>query len=98
MAQTHTPSSTTTALELGYYKHYKGPIYQVIGVALDTERNEAVVLYHACYPTPELTTDYGKNPIFARPLSMFTEHIEHNNARVPRFNYLGKSQPPIGYC
>lgn len=65
-------------IDPGIYKHSKrGHLYEVIGVALQTETNEPLVLYKPLY---ENKYDY-----FARPYAMFTETTEINGQTVPRF-------------
>ena len=72
----------------GKYQNYKGNFYQVIGVALNTETREKLVLYKALYATPDLTKEYGKEPIFARPYKMFVETVTIDGKKVPRFKYI----------
>ncbi|WP_027967647.1 DUF1653 domain-containing protein [Halomonas halocynthiae] len=64
----------------GIYRHYKGPLYEVVGVAQHSETEESVVVYRALYG------DYG---LWVRPLGMFTETVEirdENGAVMqPRF-------------
>ena len=52
------------------YKHFKGNYYLVVGMALNTETEEQMVIYKALY-------EDGK--VFARPISSFTERIEGKN-------------------
>jgi len=66
-------------LELGKYKHYKGNMYDVIGVAKHSETLEEVVVYRALY---------GKNELWVRPLKMFLEEVNVNGKKVPRFEYI----------
>ncbi len=61
----------------GIYKHFKGGMYHVYGVANNTETNELVVVYSAQYGPR-----FGK--LATRPLPMFIEHVEK-----PEFNYRG---------
>ena len=65
-------------LELGLYKHYKGKIYEVIGVARHSESLEEMVVYKATYQTE------GEN-LWVRPLSMFVETILVEGKSVKRF-------------
>ena len=59
-------------------RHYKNnQTYQVIGVALQTETNEKLVVYKPLY-----TSEYE---LFARPYGMFVEAISHNGCMVQRF-------------
>ena len=65
-------------LENGFYKHYKGNIYEVIGIATHSETLEKMVVYKATYQTE------GEN-LWVRPLAMFNETIIHNGESVKRF-------------
>ena len=69
-------------LKLGKYKHYKGKQYEVISIARHSETLENMVVYKALY-LPE-----GEN-LWVRPLTMFTEEVEMDGKKVPRFEYLG---------
>jgi hypothetical protein len=65
-------------MEAGLYKHYKGTIYEVIGVARHSETLEELVVYK----TTEQSE--GKN-VWVRPLTMFMETIIVDGAEVKRF-------------
>ncbi|MBI2024964.1 MAG: DUF1653 domain-containing protein [Candidatus Harrisonbacteria bacterium] len=67
-------------LKLGKYRHYKGKEYEVIGIARHSETLEELVIYRALY---------GDFDLWARPAKMFSEEIEIDGTRVPRFQYLG---------
>ena len=71
-------------LKLGIYKHFKGHLCKVIGVAKysEDEKQEFVVYEH--------TYENGKIQLWIRPLKMFLEKVEVNGKKVPRFKYLGK--------
>jgi len=64
------------------YQHYKGKIYKIIALAHYSENpSEILVIYQAQYDCPT----FGKNPIWARPISMFQEMIFKNGQEQPRF-------------
>jgi len=67
-------------LQLGKYQHYKGGLYEVIGVARHSETKEELVVYRA------LTGDFG---LWVRPLTMFLENVEVDGKLILRFKYLG---------
>lgn len=69
----------------GKYKHFKGKEYEVIGVAHHSETLEPVVVYRALY----FSEEFGENALWVRPLTMFTEAVEHNGQQVPRFERIG---------
>lgn len=71
-------------MKLGKYKHYKGNIYEVIGVALDSDTHEKVVVYRGMYDSGE----FGNNPLWVKNLTGFLENVEWNGEVVPRFRYL----------
>jgi len=60
----------------GRYRHYKGGEYTVIGVARHSETEELLVIYR-----PE----YGERELWVRPQTMFTESVETQKGREPRF-------------
>lgn len=67
-------------VKLGRYRHFKGGEYEVIGVAKHSEAGEELVVYRALY---------GEHGLWVRPLAMFTESVEVNGQRVPRFTFIG---------
>jgi len=69
------------AIETGLYKHYKGNLYEVIGIAHHSETLEELVVYKALYDTP----DFGYGAIWVRPLSMFNETVVVDGVEVKRF-------------
>ncbi|WP_144970179.1 DUF1653 domain-containing protein [Bremerella volcania] len=64
----------------GRYRHYKGPLYVVLGVARHSETDEPLVVYRK---------DYGDKSLWVRPLAMFIESVIVDGQEVPRFEYLG---------
>ncbi|ATC63170.1 hypothetical protein CMV30_03915 [Nibricoccus aquaticus] len=75
-------STPAPKLRPGRYRHYKGKDYQVIDVARHSETEEALVVYRLLY---------DDHSLWVRPLAMFTEEIEHNGQRQPRFAYLSET-------
>ena len=75
-------------LKKGKYQHYKGDMYEVIGMAHHTETKSPMVLYKALYEIPELTKIYGEPVIFTRPYNMFIENVIIDNIEVPRFKLI----------
>ena len=65
-------------IELGLYKHYKGNVYEVIGIASHSETLEELVVYKATYQLE------GEN-LWVRPLSMFLETVIVDGKEVQRF-------------
>ncbi|MCG8905708.1 DUF1653 domain-containing protein [Pseudomonas sp. DP-17] len=74
-------------LQPGLYRHYKGQQYRVLGVARHSESEEEVVIYQALY---------GEFGLWVRPLSMFTEAVEVNGERLPRFALVSAEDDPLG--
>jgi hypothetical protein len=72
-------------IKLGKYKHYKGKLYEVIGVAHHSETLEKLVIYKALYKIE----GFGKNSFWVRPLDMFLEEVEVNGKSQPRFQFVG---------
>lgn len=71
-------------IKLGRYKHFKGNLYEVIGIARHSETLEELVVYKALYESPE----FGKDSLWVRPLNMFEETVEVNGERKPRFEFI----------
>ncbi|MDF1822409.1 MAG: DUF1653 domain-containing protein [Alcanivoracaceae bacterium] len=71
-----------TTLNPGYYRHYKGNDYQVIGVATHSESGDALVVYRPLY---------GEGALWVRPLDMFVEQVQVDGKSVPRFAWLGEA-------
>ncbi len=69
------------SIELGFYKHYKGNIYEVVGVAKHSETLEEMVVYKATYQ-PE-----GEN-LWVRPLKLFLENVMVEGQSVKRFEKI----------
>ena len=74
------------SLQNGIYKHYKGNLYKVLGVARHSETEEAHVVYK---------TLYGDFSLWIRPLSMFTEMVEVGSEQVPRFAFVEAAEAEV---
>lgn len=68
------------SVEPGYYRHFKGRIYQVIGVGKHSETTEELVVYKGLYDGP-----HGFGAIWIRPVPMFLETIERDGKTMRRF-------------
>lgn len=73
-------------IKLGKYKHYRGDIYEVIGIAKNADTKEEFVVYRGLYDSKE----FGKNPLWIRTLEKFLEPSMVNNKKVERFKYIEK--------
>ena len=60
----------------GIYRHFKGGLYQVVGVAPNSENGEYMVVYRALY---------GEKGLWVRPTSMWTETVERDGQTYQRF-------------
>jgi hypothetical protein len=63
-------------VEPGLYRHYKGNLYEVIGVASHSETEERLVVYRALY---------GLRGMWVRPFDMFVSEVLVDGERVRRF-------------
>lgn len=68
------------SVEVGYYRHFKGNIYQVIGVGKHSETGEELVVYLGLYDSP-----HGYGAMWIRPVPMFLETIERDGKTMRRF-------------
>ena len=64
----------------GIYRHFKGNLYEVIGIANHSVTMEAMVVYRALY---------GERGLWVRPANMWNEIVEKENYTGPRFQYIG---------
>ncbi len=65
-----------TTIKAGTYKHYKGPLYEVLDTVRHSETEEWLVLYRPLY---------GEGKLWVRPYDMFVETVEVDGEKVARF-------------
>ena len=65
-----------STIQPGRYRHFKGKEYQVIGTARHSETLEEMVVYRALY---------GDGGLWVRPAAMWSELVERDGYRGPRF-------------
>ncbi len=65
-------------LKPGVYKHFKGGLYEIIGVAMHTETEERFVVYKP------LDGEYA-GLLRCRPYDMFAGLVERDGYSGPRF-------------
>lgn len=63
----------------GKYRHFKGNLYEVIGVANHSETMEEMVVYRALY---------GEHGLWVRPASMWEEVVDRDGYHGPRFQFI----------
>ena len=68
-------------IKFGKYRHFKGKEYRVIGIASHSETLEPMVVYRALY---------GEGGLWVRPAEMWTEQVDREEYRGPRFQYIGE--------
>ena len=68
--------STPQMLRPGRYRHFKGKEYELLFVATHSETLEPMVVYRALY---------GERGIWVRPAAMWSEIVDRDGYRGPRF-------------
>lgn len=72
-------------LNPGLYRHFKGGLYTVLGVANHSENEEKMVVYRA---------EYGDHQLWVRPYSMFVGPVDREKypdaPQDERFRYIGE--------
>lgn len=59
----------------GIYRHFKGNVYRVLGLAKHTETNETLVIYRCCdINLLNGVEKYGNT--YARPIEMFLSEVD----------------------
>jgi hypothetical protein len=64
----------------GFYRHYKGGAYRVLGTVRHSETLEPMTLYQALY---------GQQGLWVRPAAMFAETVLIEGTQRPRFERTG---------
>jgi hypothetical protein len=64
------------SIEPGTYRHFKGGLYAVIGLARHSETEEELVVYRPLS---------GEQGLWVRPVSMWSAHLERDGYSGPRF-------------
>jgi len=65
-------------IKLGKYRHFKGGIYEVVGLAKHSETLEELVAYYD-----------SERQLWVRPKEMFLEQVERSGKKFPRFEFIG---------
>jgi hypothetical protein len=63
----------------GRYRHYKGGLYELVGVARHSETLAPQVVYRPLY---------GEGALWVRPFEMFVEQVVIDGVAQPRFAHL----------
>ena len=66
-----------------YYRHFKGGVYRLIGIAKDSETQEEMVVYQAMY---------GEHQLWVRPKEMFFGKVERDGKVFERFTEIGPEE------
>tara|TARA_B100000963_G_scaffold305614_1_gene279884 strand:- start:374 stop:595 length:222 start_codon:yes stop_codon:yes gene_type:complete len=69
-------------LHKGIYRHFKGKLYEIIDFVTHSETEEELVLYRSLN---------GKVDLWVRPIAMFHEVVEINGEKLPRFEFIRRS-------
>ena len=68
--------SAPQTLRPGRYRHFKGREYELLFVATHSETLEPMVVYRALY---------GERGVWVRPAAMWSEIVDRDGYRGPRF-------------
>ena len=68
-----------------YYRHFKGGLYKLVGIAKDSETLEDLVVYQAMY---------GDRQLWVRPAGMFFGKVERDGKVMDRFEEIGEECIP----
>ncbi len=67
------------SLKKGWYRHFKGGLYEVVDTVIESEGLSTMVLYR-----PK-----GSDYLWVRPYEMFCSTVERDGATYQRFTYVG---------
>ncbi len=76
-------SDQAQSIQPGIYQHFKGGMYQVLGIGRHSENEEEMVFYQQLYD------DYTW---WCRPVKMFLENVERDGYSGPRFKFVSKNR------
>lgn len=68
------------SLKKGHYRHYKGGLYNVVGLACNSETLEWCVIYQSIE-----RKQTGLPSTWVRPYGMFIENVKVGGVTKPRF-------------
>ena len=66
-----------------YYRHFKGNVYRLVGIAKDSEDLSQVVVYQAMY---------GDRGLWVRPYDMFFGKVERDGKVMDRFAAISEEE------
>ena len=72
-----------TDLKPGVYRHFKGNLNRLNGMARHSETLETMVVYQALY---------GERGLWVRPAAMWSEAVERDGYRGPRFAWVAQTE------
>ena len=68
------------------WQHYKGNLYELVGIAKHSETLEEMVVYRALY---------GEGDIWVRPLSMWLETLTTERGKIQRFTKIKEGKQNV---
>ena len=69
-----------------YYRHFKGGLYKLVGIAKDSETLEELVVYEA---------QYGEHQLWVRPAEMFFGKVEKDGKVMDRFEEINEPEEGV---
>jgi hypothetical protein len=78
-------------IKSGFYRHFKGGIYYVIGISYDSE----TVMPYVVYMHFGMDSLGRNNAIWHRPYEMFVGTKEVEGKIVKRYEFIGEQLPTI---